>query len=70
MKNPAAVSLGQLARGVPKHYKTSYLRKLTERLAAARDKRWPVKVVSTAADKAHMQAATMRACRARKERQS
>ena len=44
-KNPAAVSLGKLARGVPKSFTQAELDRRRKRLADARVKRWPKRKV-------------------------
>ena len=40
MKNPAAVALGKMAKGVPKNYTAAELARRKKRLADARLKRW------------------------------
>jgi hypothetical protein len=42
-KNTAAAALGRMALGVPKNYSEAELAKRAERLAKAREKRWPKK---------------------------
>lgn len=39
--NAAAQKLGRQARGVPKHYSAAEIELRRERLAKAREKRWP-----------------------------
>jgi hypothetical protein len=40
MKNPAAVALGRLAKGIPKTYTQAERERRKQRLAEARKKRW------------------------------
>lgn len=42
-KNPAAVALGRLNRGIPRRFSPEELAKRTARLRQYADKRWPKK---------------------------
>lgn len=42
-KNPAAVQLGKLAAGKPKHYTEEEIQRRRDRLTQARKNRWPAK---------------------------
>jgi hypothetical protein len=45
--NRAAQALGRLAKGVPKQFSREEIERRSKRLAAARLKRWPKKVVQS-----------------------
>lgn len=45
IKNLAAVALGKLGKGKPKHFSKAEIAKRTKRLAAARKLRWKIKAV-------------------------